>query len=74
MKDSNVTPFPKEKNESKNSSLVSSLSPREIVSELDRYVVGQKKAKKAVAIALRNRWRRQSLKGEMRDEVLPFKD
>ena len=71
MKDSNVTPFPKEKNESKNSSLVSSLSPREIVSELDRYVVGQNKAKKAVAIALRNRWRRQALKGEMKDEVLP---
>ena len=42
MKDSNVTPFPKEKNENKDSSLVSSLSPREIVSELDRYVVGQK--------------------------------
>ena len=71
MKDSNVTPFPKEKNEHKDSSLVSSLSPREIVSELDRYVVGQNKAKKAVAIALRNRWRRQALKGEMKDEVLP---
>ena len=71
MKDSNVTPFPKEKNESKDSSLVSSLSPREIVSELDRYVVGQNRAKKAVAIALRNRWRRQALKGEMRNEVLP---
>jgi ATP-dependent HslUV protease ATP-binding subunit HslU len=71
MKDSNVTPFPKEINENKNSSLVSSLSPREIVSELDRYVVGQNKAKKAVAIALRNRWRRQALKGEMKDEVLP---
>jgi len=71
MKDSNVTPFPKDKNESKDSTLVSSLSPREIVSELDRYVVGQKKAKKAVAIALRNRWRRQALKGEMRNEVLP---
>ena len=71
MKDSNVTPFPKEKNEQKDSSLVSSLSPREIVSELDRYVVGQNKAKKAVAIALRNRWRRQALKGEMKDEVLP---
>jgi ATP-dependent HslUV protease ATP-binding subunit HslU len=71
MKDSNVTPFPKEKNEIKSVSLVSSLSPREIVSELDRYVVGQNKAKKAVAIALRNRWRRQALKGEMRDEVLP---
>ena len=71
MKDSNVTPFPKEKNDPKDSSLVSSLSPREIVSELDRYVVGQNKAKKAVAIALRNRWRRQALKGEMKDEVLP---
>ena len=71
MKDSNVTPFPKEKNESKDSSLVSSLSPREIVSELDRYVVGQDKAKKAVAIALRNRWRRQALKGEMKNEILP---
>ena len=71
MKDSNITPFPKEKNVNKGSSLVSSLSPREIVSELDRYVVGQNKAKKAVAIALRNRWRRQALKGEMKDEVLP---
>jgi len=47
------------------------LSPREIVSELDRYVVGQNKAKRAVAIALRNRWRRQALTGDMRDEVLP---
>jgi len=71
MKDSNVTPFPKEQNETRDASLVSSLSPREIVSELDRYVVGQNKAKKAVAIALRNRWRRQALKGEMRNEVLP---
>ena len=52
-------------------SVVSSLSPREIVSELDRYVIGQKNAKKAVAIALRNRWRRQALKGDMKDEVLP---
>ena len=67
MKDSNVTIFPKEKNEKKDNSLVSSLSPREIVSELDRYVVGQNKAKKAVAIALRNRWRRHALKGEMKD-------
>ena len=71
MKDSNVTPFPKEKNKNQDSSLVSSLSPREIVSELDRYVVGQNKAKKAVAIALRNRWRRQALKGEMKNEILP---
>ncbi len=53
------------------SSKVSALSPREIVSELDRYVIGQKEAKKAVAVALRNRWRRQALSDEMRDEVLP---
>ena len=52
-------------------SKVSTLSPREIVSELDRYVIGQKDAKKAVAVALRNRWRRQALTDEMRDEVLP---
>ena len=58
MEKSNVTSLmPKEKNtkSEKNSSLVSSLSPREIVSELDRYVVGQNKAKKAVASALRHR-------------------
>ncbi len=54
-----------------NTSKVSALSPREIVSELDRYVIGQKEAKKAVAVALRNRWRRQALTDEMRDEVLP---
>ena len=59
------------KNNSKNNSKVSALSPREIVSELDRYVIGQKEAKKAVAVALRNRWRRQALSDEMRDEVLP---
>jgi ATP-dependent HslUV protease ATP-binding subunit HslU len=46
-------------------------SPREIVSELDRYIIGQNDAKRAVAIALRNRWRRQQLQGPMRDEVLP---
>ncbi len=46
-------------------------SPREIVSELDRYIIGQGDAKRAVAIALRNRWRRQQLPAEMRDEVLP---
>ncbi len=55
----------------KKNSMVSALSPREIVSELDRYVIGQKNAKKAVAIALRNRWRRQALDEEMREEVLP---
>ncbi|MBJ7534890.1 ATP-dependent protease ATPase subunit HslU [Rhodomicrobium vannielii ATCC 17100] len=46
-------------------------SPREIVSELDRHIVGQHAAKRAVAIALRNRWRRQQLKDDMREEVLP---
>src|SRR3954464_8511667 len=46
-------------------------TPREIVSELDRYIVGQHEAKRAVAIALRNRWRRQQLPEAMRDEVLP---
>ncbi len=72
MDNSNVTPLhPKEKNKKEETSLVSSLSPREIVSELDRFVVGQNKAKKAVAVALRNRWRRQALKGEMKNEVLP---
>ncbi|MCG7364250.1 ATP-dependent protease ATPase subunit HslU [Roseomonas sp. ACRSG] len=47
------------------------LSPREIVSELDRFIVGQHDAKRAVAIALRNRWRRQQLPDGMRDEVVP---
>ncbi|GIK82773.1 MAG: ATP-dependent protease ATPase subunit HslU [Alphaproteobacteria bacterium] len=46
-------------------------SPREIVSELDRFIIGQNDAKRAVAIALRNRWRRQQLEGPMREEVLP---
>jgi len=50
---------------------VSQFSPREIVSELDRYIIGQKEAKRAVAIALRNRWRRQQLEGSLREEVLP---
>ncbi len=72
MDNSNVTPLhPKEQNQKQETSLVSSLSPREIVSELDRFVVGQNRAKKAVAVALRNRWRRQALKGEMKNEVLP---
>ena len=47
------------------------LTPREIVVELDKYVIGQHKAKRAVAIALRNRWRRQRLAEDLRDEVLP---
>ena len=70
MEKSNVTTLVrKDKNE--NETKLNSLSPREIVSELDRFVVGQNKAKRAVAIALRNRWRRQALKDEMKDEVLP---
>ena len=48
-----------------------SFSPREIVSELDRFVIGQSQAKRAVAIALRNRWRRQELPEEIKEEVLP---
>jgi ATP-dependent HslUV protease ATP-binding subunit HslU len=50
---------------------MTNFSPREIVSELDRYIVGQNDAKRAVAIALRNRWRRQQLDEDMREEVLP---
>jgi len=71
MEKSNVTSFPKEKVSKDNINIQNSLSPREIVSELDRFVVGQNKAKRAVAIALRNRWRRQALTGDMKDEVLP---
>ncbi|MDG2320989.1 MAG: ATP-dependent protease ATPase subunit HslU [Rhodospirillaceae bacterium] len=50
---------------------MTSFSPREIVSELDRFIIGQDDAKKAVAIALRNRWRRQQLPDALKDEVLP---
>jgi ATP-dependent HslUV protease ATP-binding subunit HslU len=50
---------------------MTSFSPREIVSELDRFIVGQHDAKRAVAIALRNRWRRQQLEGPLREEVAP---
>ena len=71
VKSSKVANLKVVKNKSKDSSKVSALSPREIVSELDRYVIGQREAKKAVAVALRNRWRRQALSDEMRDEVLP---
>ncbi|MDE3240904.1 MAG: AAA family ATPase, partial [Paracoccaceae bacterium] len=47
------------------------LTPREIVSELDRFIIGQKEAKRAVAVALRSRWRRRQLSAELRDEVYP---
>ena len=70
MEKSNVKKFPK-KTDEKKQNYIDSLSPREIVSELDRYVVGQNNAKRAVARAWRNRWRRQALTGDMRDEVLP---
>jgi len=50
---------------------MTTFTPREIVSELDRYIIGQKDAKRAVAIALRNRWRRQQLTGDLKDEVMP---
>ena len=50
---------------------MTTFTPREIVSELDRFIVGQKTAKRAVAIALRNRWRRQQIKGSLKEEVLP---
>ena len=70
MENSKIKTFvPKEK---KNiNKLSNSLSPREIVSELDRFVVGQNNAKKAVAVALRNRWRRQALQDDLKEEVLP---
>ncbi len=71
MEKSNVTSFPKGKVTKEKTTITNSLSPREIVSELDRFVVGQNKAKRAVAIALRNRWRRQALEDDMKDEVLP---
>ena len=72
MENSNVTTFkPKDKSDKKE--ILNSLSPREIVSELDRFVVGQKNAKRAVAIALRNRWRRQALTGDMKAEEIARK-
>ncbi len=51
--------------------VASTFTPREIVSELDRYIIGQNKAKRAVAIALRNRWRRQQVPEDLRDEIAP---
>ncbi len=50
---------------------MTNFSPREIVSELDRFIVGQVDAKRAVAIALRNRWRRQQIEGPLKDEIMP---
>ncbi len=50
---------------------MTTLTPAQIVAELDRYIIGQDRAKRAVAVALRNRWRRQNLPAELRDEVAP---
>ena len=50
---------------------MSELTPREIVAELDKYIIGQNQAKRMVAIAVRNRWRRQRLAAELRNEVAP---
>ena len=52
-------------------SIQNELTPHEIVAELDRYVIGQKEAKKSVAIALRNRWRRLNASADMREEIVP---
>ena len=52
-------------------STIKNFTPREIVSELDRYIIGQNEAKKAVAIAMRNRWRRQQVTGDLKDEITP---
>jgi ATP-dependent HslUV protease ATP-binding subunit HslU len=49
----------------------SNFSPREIVSDLDKFIIGQKNAKKAVAVALRNRWRRKQLPDNLKEEILP---
>ena len=62
---------PAKKIEAPEENAAGALTPREIVSELDRFIVGQGEAKRAVAIALRNRWRRQQLAPEIRDEVMP---
>src|SRR3990167_5694245 len=51
--------------------LLNPMTPREIVSELDKYIIGQSKAKRAVSIALRNRWRRQQVDKSLRDEIAP---
>jgi ATP-dependent HslUV protease ATP-binding subunit HslU len=50
---------------------IKNLTPQDIVKELDRYIVGQHEAKRAVSIALRNRWRRQQVQGSLRDEISP---
>ena len=71
MNDSPMAAAVAAKTEASTASTASAFSPREIVSELDRYIIAQQDAKRAVAIALRNRWRRQQLDEDLRDEVLP---
>ncbi|HEX2983073.1 MAG TPA: AAA family ATPase, partial [Ignavibacteriales bacterium] len=53
--------------------LIKSLTPSEIVNELDKYIIGQDEAKRAVAIALRNRWRRQQVEEKLKEEIFPNK-
>src|SRR6187401_2568348 len=57
--------------EPENGAWLDELTPRQIVEELDKYIVGQKAAKRAVAIALRNRWRRQRVEDDLREEIMP---
>src|SRR5437660_7664138 len=65
------TPTTTSSSRSSESAMGNDFSPREIVSELDKHIIGQQDAKRAVAIALRNRWRRQQLPEALREEVLP---
>jgi ATP-dependent HslUV protease ATP-binding subunit HslU len=58
-------------NQNPNGEFLDELTPRQIVAELDKYIVGQHKAKRAVAIALRNRWRRQKVEDDLREEIMP---
>ncbi|MEO8446392.1 MAG: ATP-dependent protease ATPase subunit HslU [bacterium] len=61
----------KKSTENNNTSEIKQLTPSQIVEELDKYIIGQKNAKKSVAIALRNRWRRQQVNDDMKDEIMP---
>lgn len=58
-------------NQEQNEFIANYLTPKQIVAELDKYIIGQNNAKKAVAIALRNRWRRQNVEGDLQDEIMP---
>src|SRR5262245_23466313 len=58
-------------NQAQENGFLDELTPRQIVAELDKYIVGQHKAKRAVAIALRNRWRRQRVEEDLREEIMP---